>query len=531
MVKRITGEKNQFSEREWKNGPKPASRPDDYMHIGFEKSDLKKRALQSASLSATGQMVSFALHTGGTVILARILSPSDFGLVTMVLAISLLLQNFGFNGFTEAIIQREEINHSQISTLFWINLGISLALAVLFAASAPVVVWLYKEPRLNAIVVAIAASIALGGLSTQHQALLMRKMEFKKIATNEVVATFISFAVSIILAYFGWGYWALVAKWIVSPLSIAAGAWLFCTWRPGFPVRGSGVTPMVRFAFHTYGNFITSYLRRNIDKILIGRFYGSQPLGYYDRAYHLSNMVPDQILNPLTKVALATFSRLSKDREGYCHSYLNVVSILAFVSMPLSAIMTLAGRDLIVLLLGPQWSRAGEIFCVFGPSIGVAIIYLTHGWLHLSLGTPDRWFRWGIIAFIVTSLSFIIGILFGELEVAVAYSISFYVLIGPALWYAGRPINLKLFSVLLAIWKYYVAALVAGILCWFILYKFDLTSNIFIGLNIFIRVIISLFLCILIYLPLVVVFYRSVKPISQFISILREMIPKISSGK
>jgi PST family polysaccharide transporter len=312
---------------------------------------------------------------------------------------------------------------------------------------------------------------------------------------------------------------------------ITAGAWILCGWRPGLPARGTGVRPMLRFALNTYGNYVVSYLGRTIDKMLIGRFQGSQLLGNYDRAYQLSLMLPNQLLSPLSTVAMSAFSRLSDDPEKYCHVYLRVLSIIAFVSIPLSAALTLVGQDLILLLLGPQWNKAGQIFTVFGLSIGVSMLYYTHAWLHLSLGTPDRWLRWGIIAFMVTVLFFVIGLRFGALGVAVAYSASFYILIGPALWYAGRPIHLKLSSVLSGIWKYFVSALAAGSLCWFILYKFDLTSNIFMEFNIFIRIVISFALCILIYLSLVIVFYQNVKPMSQFISILREMVPKISADK
>jgi PST family polysaccharide transporter len=200
-----------------------------------------------------------------------------------------------------------------------------------------------------------------------------------------------------------------------------------------------------------------------------------------------------------------------------------MISILAFVGMPLSAALTITGKDLVLLLLGPQWDKAGHIFCVFGPSIGIAIIYITHSWLHLSLGTPDRWFRWGIIAFMVTAFCFIIGLQFGALGVAAGYSISFYILIGPALWYAGRPIRLSLISVLSTIWRYYVSALAAGILCWFILYSNDIISTIFLKFNILVRIITSGSSCICIYLVFIVLLYRGFTPILQFISLFREI--------
>lgn len=288
---------------------------------------------------------------------------------------------------------------------------------------------------------------------------------------------------------------------------------------------------MLRFAFNTYGNFITDYFCRNIDKVLIGRFHGAQSLGHYSRAYHLSNMLASQLVHPLTSVAIAALSRLSNDPEKLRRSYLTALSILAFVCMPMSAVLTLVGRDLVLLFLGPQWHKAGQIFSAFGPSIGIAIIYFTHGWLHLSLGRADRWFRWGIVALIVTAIAFVIGLPFGPLGVAIAYAASFYVLIGPGLWYAGRPIHLKLSSIVSVIWKYYISALTAGLLCWFLLYSYDFTSSIFIELSILMRILVPCVLCIAIYLPLIVALFQSRRPISQFVSVIHDMIPSISFGK
>jgi PST family polysaccharide transporter len=196
--------------------------------------------------------------------------------------------------------------------------------------------------------------------------------------------------------------------------------------------------------------------------------------------------------------------------------------------MPMSAVLTLISHDLILLLLGPQWQKAGQIFLCFGFSIGIMIIYLTHGWLHLSLGTPDRWFRWSIIEFIVTSLCFLVGLAFGPLGIAVAFSASFYILLCPALWYAGKPIQLKISYVLSVLWKYYVSALTAGLFCWFILYSYSPTSTMMLKYNVLIRVVISIISSLLLYLALVIAFHQSIKPVSQFLLILREITKKKS---
>jgi O-antigen/teichoic acid export membrane protein len=496
----------------------------DHFSTDHLRSGLKTRALRGATATIISQGASFVIQTIGTVILARLLTPEDFGLVTMVLTFSLLLQNFGINGFTEAIIQKEVIDHRQISTLFWINAGCSLILALLFIAFAPVMVWFYREPRLYPIILSISASIIFAGLSTQHLALLKRGMQFGKIAVNETVGALISISVPVLLAWWGWGYQALVAKWVLLPFASAAGAWMLCGWRPGPPARDAGVKPMLRYAFHTYGNFVMNYFRRNLDKILIGRFLGSQQLGYYDRAYHLSSLLPGQLIGPLHSVAVSTFSRLADDPVKLRESYLKALSILAFVGMPLGAALTLVAHDVTLLLLGPQWDQTGEMFFAFGLSIGVSIIYLTHGWLHLTLGTPERWFRWGIVEFAATALCFAAGLPFGALGVAVAYSASIYLLLGPALWYAGKPIQLKVSLVLSTLWKYYLAALAAGSLCWAVIHAGNAVSVFFGELYPLVRIIISVALCSSIYLVMVVLLFWNFSPISQFVSILQEMI-------
>ncbi len=506
-------------------------RGDKYFNTDHLRSKLRERSIKGAGSIVFARVISYGVGMIGTVILARLLTPDDFGLIAMVVVFSLLLQNFGVNGFIEAVIQKDEINHKQLSTLFWINMGINLVLMLLFMAIAPLIAWLYDEPRLKVITIAIAFSIIIAGLSAQHLALLNRSMQFYKISANEIVAVIISVTVAITLAWYGWGYWALVARRVVLPLATTTGAWTLCWWWPGVPSRCAGVKSMLKFAINTYGSFVMTYFSRNLDKILIGRHYGSISLGNYQKAYDLFVMPANQLTVPLSNVSLATLSRLRNEPEKYRRYYLNAVSMIAFVGMVFSAILVLIGKDFILLLLGAQWEEAGGVFSAFAPSIGIMMIYNTHRWIHLSLGRADQLLRWSIISLIVIVVLIIVGIPYGPLGIAIAYTTSFYVLIVPGIWYAGRPIHLKFSSLFSVIWKYFLSALTAGLLCWFVFYSFDLTSNIFVELNVFVRILVSCILCILIYLLLIVALYQSTKPILNFISVLYDMIPGLRSKK
>jgi len=464
----------------------------------------------------------------GTIVLARLLTPDQFGLVAMVSSIYIFFMMFRNLGLNEAIIQTPDITHERISTLFWINLAFSLGLTLIVMILAPIIAWFYDEPKLKSITFALSFVFVLGGLSTQHLALLKRKMGFLSISAIEIIASIVSVAVAIVLAWKGWGYWALVIKQLVLALATVIGAWILCGWRPGLPAYRTGVRPMVRFGMSNLGTYTVNYFWQNFDKILIGWRNGAQSLGYYDKAYHLFMAPAQQLTWPLGNVAVATLSRLNNDPERYRRYYLYAVSMLAFVGMPLSAILTIMSDDIILLLLGPQWNKTAEIFFIFGLGIGPILIYGTQGWLHLSLGRPDRWLLWSIINSVVSVISFVIGLQFGPLGVAAAYIISLYAMIGPCLWYAGRPINLKLSSIVSVIWKCFICAIIAGLLSWHILYSFDFTSTVFAKLGIYLRIPISIALCSTIYLLLIIAFYQSVEPISQFVTLIRNIVqPKL----
>jgi PST family polysaccharide transporter len=219
---------------------------------------------------------------------------------------------------------------------------------------------------------------------------------------------------------------------------------------------------MVRFALQTYARFVAGYCTGNLDKLLIGWRFGPAPLGLYRKAYDLFVLPSNQLSSPLTTVAVSALSKLTGDARQRGRYVLEALATLAFVGMGLGAALTLVGRDLIVVLLGPGWEEAGRIFTLFGPGIGVMLLYGTHGWIHLSIGRPDRWVRWSLVELAVASTLFLLGLPWGPAGIAVAWVASYWILTPPALWYAGRPARLGLGAVVGVVWRYVVASAVAG---------------------------------------------------------------------
>jgi PST family polysaccharide transporter len=213
---------------------------------------------------------------------------------------------------------------------------------------------------------------------------------------------------------------------------------------------------------NVYGRFTVNYFSRNTDNMLVGWRFNAQALGFYKKAYDLFALSAGLLVSPLANVAVSALSRFDPRSAQFRRYFLNALAVMAFAGMGLGADLTLVGKDVIRLLLGPGWEQSGRIFMFFGPGIGIMMLYYTHGWIHLSIGRADRWFRWGIVEFACTFLLFLVGLHWGPAGVAVAWTASFWILTLPAFWYAGGPVQFGVTPMLAVVWKFVVASALAG---------------------------------------------------------------------
>jgi O-antigen/teichoic acid export membrane protein len=491
--------------------------------LNAKNDEIRRLAVRGAGATSLAQAFGVVIQIISILILARLLMPADFGLVAMVTTFSLLFMNFGGNGFTEAVLQRKELDHLTTTNLFWINIAGGLVLTVAFAAAGSLMAWFYHNPRVVNVAVGLSPTIFLTSASVLHLALLMRGMRFSVVYASQAAARLVSVVVSILLAWAGWGYWALVGGAVAQPLCECIGAWIFCRWIPGRPRRVAGTGSMIQFALTVYGRFSFNYFARNVDNLLVGWRFNAQALGFYKKAYDLFAM--SSIMQSFTPVAVSALSRLRHDTQQYKRYLLSALSIWAFLGMGIGGALTLCGKDLIRILLGPKWGPAGQIFAFFGPGFGITFVYGIHGWIHLSIGRPGRWFRWAIIEFVVTGLLFVLVLPWGPVAVAMSWSLSLSILTLPALWYAGRPIDLGLAPIVAAVWKFVMASLLSGLAtaailegCW----SFAATSSFIEAVT---RIATSCLLFSICYMSVVAILYRSGKPLFQAIDLFREMIP------
>jgi PST family polysaccharide transporter len=208
---------------------------------------LKKRSVRGFTTSLVGEGIDFVLRVGSMSILARMLLPEYFGLLTMVMVVTAVVDRLKDLGLTVVTIQRKTITHEEVSTLFWINAAGGLAMALIVAACAYPLALFYQEPRLIPITLAMATTFIWTSLTVQHSALLNRQMKYAHLAAIQISTNALSLAVAIVLAWAGAGYWALIAREALRTLFIAAGVWMCFPWVPSLPSRKARITSMLSF--------------------------------------------------------------------------------------------------------------------------------------------------------------------------------------------------------------------------------------------------------------------------------------------
>ena len=394
---------------------------DDLFDTSNIRSDLKGRAVRGGLVTIAGQFVIKVIQLGSTAVLARLLTPQDYGLFAMIMVVTGFMWIFQDLGLSMATIHRERITHEQINALFWINLGLSLFVMIIVIALAPVLMWFYGEPELLWLVVALSVGFVFSGLAMQLMALLKRQMRFGTLAGLNITALGLSVAAGIGTAWMGAGVWALVYMELTKGLFIMLIVWVLCPWRPSLPIRFQGVGSMLAFGGNLTGFNVVNYFARGLDKVLIGRYWGPGQLGLYSRAYQLMMLPIIQVSAPMATVAIPTLSRLQSDPERFRRYYLKAISFIAFITMPGVIFMVVMSEEIIRLVLGEQWIGASRIFAVLGISALIQPIYNTQGWLHVSIGRTDRAFRWGLVGSAAIIASFFVGVPFGALAVASCY--------------------------------------------------------------------------------------------------------------
>jgi len=406
-------------------------------------------------LAWTGAAKSFAQILGAvvTLVLARLLTPADFGLIAMVAVVTGFLTVLGDFGFSAALIQRKELEERHRSSVFWLGLGVGVVLSAILVLSAPLLAELYRDARITWIVRVLALGFVLTPLGSVHGALLSREMKFRSLALAETVGVLLGSGSALVLSLFDYGVWALCAQSLASGTGFSLMAILLAGWRPQLAFERRAISELSRFSANLFGHSMIAYWSGKVDDFLIGRSFGAQPLGLYSRAYSTMMMPVTEIGSVLSRVMFPTFSRSESDPKELAPVYLKIVASIGFVTFPVMFALAVLAKPFIVLLFGAQWVGAANVLSIYSFVAASQAIATTTTWLYTSQGRTDLLFRWSLGAGILVIASIVLGVRLGSIEaVATCYAVTSVLLLSyPRIALAGRLIGLSFGDVFRAI--------------------------------------------------------------------------------
>ncbi len=358
-----------------------------------------------------------------TMILARLLTESEYGIIDLAGTLTALLAISTDLGLSIATIQRSRITPEQISTLFWLNAAFGFGLWAACSLAGPLLVLFYSEPALYWVAPAVGINFFFAGLAAQPEALLRRQFAFRKTGTAEIAGRIIGLGVGVGAALAGLSYWALVLNTLTTAAVRTVILFVASRFRPTAPRRGTGVRPMITVGGWYVGFSFLNYFSRNLDNVIIGKVLGKAALGFYARAYRLYLLPQTLVSGILGQVALPALSRLTGERERFLQAYLSILQVTVLTGSAVGGWLAVLAPEAILVVLGERWLPAVPIFRIFAAVGVLQPILSSTGWIYTSLGRTDRMFRWSFVPAILLSAGFAVGVHYGTLGVAWAYAI------------------------------------------------------------------------------------------------------------
>lgn len=409
--------------------------------------NLTRKSVRGVFFMVGGGGVDIVVRLVSTFWLARLLSPSDFGLLAMIVSITAIAEQFSELGLSTATIQCRELSHQQVTNLFWINLGAGCLFSLAIGGLAPAIADFYRAPELVAMTLVISTTFIWGGLTVQHQALLSRQLKQSHLAFIRVAASFLSLVLAVLLAAYHFGVWALVWREVSRALLVALGMWLFCPWIPGWPRKAPGTKGLLHYGSHlTLSQLVTACVAQ-LDRLLVGRFFGAGPLGLYRQAQQLILTPIDQLRIPLYSVASPSLSILQSEPYRYRRYYQRIVFVISLATMPAGLFIAIYAREITHVLLGPKWIAATVFLQVFGvvaaakPSLDTTTVVM------LTMGMSKRLLTISAAYNGLLAVFIFVGLYWGPVGVALSNIVSIAVLMFPMLYFSlrGTPVTVSAF--------------------------------------------------------------------------------------
>jgi O-antigen/teichoic acid export membrane protein len=374
---------------------------------------LKKLALHGVFWNAVGTFGSQFIQFAAGLFVARMLTPSDFGLLgmlTIFIAISQLLVD---NGFGQALVRKSSPTQKDYSTVFFFNIGVSILLYLVLFFTSPLISGFYREPELDILTKVLAITIIINSLGLTQKTILTKKIDFKTQAVINLISISASSLLGIYLAVCGKGVWALVFQSIANNVLCVALYWTLSKWRPTMVFSINSFKSLSSFSFKLLLSGLIDTIYNQLTGIIIGKVFNAQSLGYYTKAKQIQGLPVTSITQVIQSVTYPLYSKIQEEDQRLKAGFQKTVRILAFIVLPMSALLILVAEPFVRLILTEKWL----------PSVKIIQLLCTFGWLYpfhaLNLnilcikGRSDLFLRLEIIKKIIVTMVITVTVPFG----------------------------------------------------------------------------------------------------------------------
>jgi O-antigen/teichoic acid export membrane protein len=324
--------------------------------------DLKTKSTSAVIWDYIGTLSTQGVGFGVSVVLSWLLDPAEFGLIGMALAFIAISQSFIDVGFASALIQSKKTTDLSYSSVFYVNIAIAAVLLVVFQFLAPVVATFYQEPKLDVVVRLLSVGMLISSLGIVQDTILQKGLRFKELAKRKVIAGVVSGVVGVVMAYQGFGVYALVAQQLTMSAVSTVLLWRISSWTPGLRFSFQELSKFWQFGSYVFLSGTLANIMSRLDVLIIGKLFSPTTLGFFTRAESLNNLVSRYTSDTIRKVFYPVLSSIQDDFPRFEKIFIKVLSVVSFLVFLLAGVMVLSGEFIIINLFGEKWQPSVIIF-------------------------------------------------------------------------------------------------------------------------------------------------------------------------
>lgn len=430
--------------------------------------NLKKKAAAGMVWTALQKYSKMIIQFISGIILARLLTPYDYGCIGMLYIFMVLAEAFIDGGFGSALIQKKQPTQVDYSTIFWWNIGMSVVLYAVLYLCAPAIARFYKIPELSLVLRVQGIILFIYAFNIIQRNQLRKRLNFKVISIVSITTAIISLTVTIIMAYQGYGVWSLVAQNVLTAFIPTIVFWFYMKWRPIWTFSLKSFRELFSFGFYMFLTLILNRFSQQIQGLLIGKFYNAATMGYYSKALHTEKLASTSISQIMTQVTYPLYAAVQDDKAAMSNMIKRLTMTLSYITFPLLFILLLCAKPIFVLLYSDRWIESVpyfQVLCIAGLAYCLQSVNLQ---TISAIGKSRTMFVWTVVKRVV-GIGFVIGglVLWGMNGLLVGLVLNTWLAYFVNIGLVSKHIGYKWWRQLLDLLPITIASIIAAIISYF----------------------------------------------------------------